>query len=260
MARSLVHRGREVGRRADLADADARAEVRGLHEAGETRRRGDSRRHRGRPDPPLAAEHDRVLDDGQTVRAEEAFHRRLVHPDGGGRHAGADVGEVREFEHTLDRPVFAVRAVEHDEHDVELAAEAGGKAAGLGQVGERGAGDGRRAGALDQRLLDGTGRVGRGQGHARLRGERAERVAPGEPAAVARDADGDDLVAGLRERPHHRRGRRQRHLVLARPAAEDHPDAEGHPPLFYRARAARQRRQSARRRPMSASAPRSLGR
>jgi hypothetical protein len=44
---------------------------------------------------------------------------RLVHAGGGAEHAGADVGDVGEFEEALDGAVFAEGAVEDGEDDVQ---------------------------------------------------------------------------------------------------------------------------------------------
>ena len=68
---------------------------------------------------PVALQHHLVVADRQPARGEHQFHRRLVHADGRGEHAGADVGDVRELEQALHGAVLAVRPVQHREHDIE---------------------------------------------------------------------------------------------------------------------------------------------
>src|SRR5256712_848188 len=153
VARRLVERPGQGVRVADLADPDRRAEIRRLDEAGEAEGLRDPARDAlGRP-PPFVTGHHEVLDDGQAVGLEHRLHRRLVHPDRGGEHARADVGQVGELEDALDRAVLAVRAVEHDDDDVEVAHLGGETPRGVrpGEGPPRRAVD--RGGAVGQRPL-----------------------------------------------------------------------------------------------------------
>src|SRR5438876_1262148 len=226
VARRPVERPGQGARVADLADPDGRAEIRRLDEAGEAEGLRDPARDAlGRP-PPFVAGHHEVLDDGQAVGLEHRLHRRLVHPDGGGEHARADVGQIGELEEALDRAVLSVRAVEHDDDDVEAAQLDGEAAGGLGpgEARRRGAVDG--LGATGERLLDRAGGIVRGQRHTRLGRERPQRVAAHDPAPVARDPDRHHRVTARLERPDDRGRGRERDLVLPRPAAEDDAHAE----------------------------------
>ena len=54
---------------------------------------------------------------------EEMLHGVFVHAGGGAEDAGADVGDVGEFEEALDGAVFAEGAVEDGEDDVERLGE-----------------------------------------------------------------------------------------------------------------------------------------
>ena len=55
----------------------------------------------------------------QAGGGEELLHDGLVHAGGGAEDAGADVGDVGEFEEALDGAVLAEGAVEDGEDDVE---------------------------------------------------------------------------------------------------------------------------------------------
>jgi hypothetical protein len=178
------------------------------------------------PGPPVAAHDDDVLDDRQPVRAEDGLHGRLVHAHGRREHAGADVRDVGDLEQPLDRAVLSVWPVQRDEHHVEpLAQLARHTPGGLGAH-ERGGRVAQHAfGAVGQRLLDGAGPVAVGQRDARLLGQGPHGIAADDPAAVARDADGHDVVAPLLERGDHRGGGSQRHLMLARAPTKDHSHA-----------------------------------
>ena len=145
------------------------------------------------------------------MRREHGLHRRLVHADGGGQHAGADVRHVRQLEHSLDGAVLAIGAVQHDDDHVETRAQlrghpAGGLDADECVGGERGVGALR---AIGEGFLDGAGGVTARQADARLRGQRAERIAADDPATVTADPDGDDDMAPMLERRDHRGGGRE---------------------------------------------------
>ena len=68
---------------------------------------------------PVALQNHFVVAERQPARGEDQLHRRLVHADGRGEHAGADVGDVRELEQALHGAVLAVRPVQHRKHDIE---------------------------------------------------------------------------------------------------------------------------------------------
>src|SRR5262245_17240126 len=225
--RGFVERDAERLRVMDFADADAGAEVRRLHEVRKAELARDTGAHGGGILTPLPTRHHEVLDDRQAVGAEDGLHGGFVHAHGGGQHAGADVGNVSELEESLDRPVLAVRAVEHDDDDVEALAQFHRQAPCRLGPRERGLATGQaRLRAVRQRLLDVTRRVAGGQPDARLRGERPQRIAAHHPAAVARDAERYHLMAAALQRGDDRGGGRQRDLVLSRAAAEDDADTQ----------------------------------
>ena len=68
---------------------------------------------------PVPPQQDVVLHDRQPARGEQHLHHRLVHPDGCGEDAGADIGNVGELEQTLQGAVFSVGAVHDREDQVE---------------------------------------------------------------------------------------------------------------------------------------------
>src|SRR5437867_2097955 len=239
----------EPGDRVDLVDEDPIALEKEVHPRHAGAVDGAVRLERERADPPgrlgrkwgwhreprlairvlrrVVVELARVRDlAGQAVGLEHRLHRRLVHPDRGGQHPRADVGQVGELEETLDRAVLAVRAVEHDDDDVEVAHLGGEAPGGLGpgEARRRGAVDG--LGAVGQRLLDFAGAVVRGQRDARLGGERPQGIAAHDPAPVAGDPDRHHGVAARLERRDDRGRGREGDLVLPRPAAEDDAHAQ----------------------------------
>src|SRR6266404_4809541 len=90
--------GGEILGSLDLADADARAQVGRLDEAGEADLAADTARDRAGLPPPVVPTHRGVLDDRKIVGAEEVLHRDLVHADRGGEHAGAGVGDAGQLQ------------------------------------------------------------------------------------------------------------------------------------------------------------------
>ena len=108
----------------DFADADRGAQVRGLDEERVVAERLlDEARASfgiGRHSPRSRVTCGRL---GQASGGEEALHGVLVHAGGGAEDAGADVGDVGEFEEALDGAVFAEGAVEDGEDDVERCGE-----------------------------------------------------------------------------------------------------------------------------------------
>src|SRR6266508_2926155 len=224
---SEIYRGGQRSRLAHLADPDARAQVRGLDEAGKADGLGYTRRDAiGRGAPLVSGDHD-VLDDGQAVSLEHSLHRDLVHPDGGGKNARADVRNVGELEKALDRAVLAVRTMQHDHDHVESLAELGWETAGgLGACEALNGGALDGFGAVRESLLHGPVGVVRRERDARLGRERPQGIAADDPAPVASDADRDDGVTPLLERGDHRRRGGERHLVLPGAAAEDDAHAQ----------------------------------
>jgi len=208
----------------DLRDADARAEVRRLDEERRRQARQQRRTDAGAVARPLGAQHHRVVDLRQAVLREDDLHHPLVHADGRGEHAAADVGQVGELEQALHGAVLAVGTVEDREDDVQahalhdgaaaVAAIDGAPAIGAVDAEERLvarprhqvdlAGEARRPAGLEPRVLD----------HFRRR-HRARRALGQCPAPVLLDADRYRLVAMAIEVREDRCGGRQRHLVLA---------------------------------------------
>ena len=177
-----------------LRDADARAHVRRLDEAREAEllRGGLDER----VDIVAVAQRE-VRRDREPGAHERALHHDLVHADRGAEHTGADVRQARELEQALHRAVFAVRTVQHRQHDVD--ADVRGRSV--------------RAPGCDDELA--TARFGRGphrvafdreRGGQRVasRFEHRLRVGREHPRTVGRDADRHDLVPVGIERLRHR--------------------------------------------------------
>ena len=143
----------------------------------------------------------------QAGGSEELLHGGLVHAGGGAEDAGADVGDVGEFEEALDGSVFAEGAVEDGEDDVEGLGEG---AVLLGDVGASGELDGFGFRCFEQ---DWSGFC--------VAGEEAMGFAGGEPLALLGDADGDYFVLCAIDGVQDRGGGEEGDLVLAGAAAEE---------------------------------------
>ena len=165
----------------------------GLDEDREVQRL-DRVHRRGLVPAPLAVGDHRVRADGQPGTGEDDLHVVLVHARGGGEHARTDIADVGELEHPLQGAVLAVGAVQQREDDVHLTQ-------GLQSL--PGAVHGQCA-LPDARRED---HLGAGVGDLRrLRGR--ERQAPGvvvdeDPATLAGDPHGDDVVDVAVDRPQH---------------------------------------------------------
>jgi hypothetical protein len=181
---------------AGLADADGAALVGGLDEAGEA----EAGVHVVDDLVALVqgAEVGGVeLDprddgDGGSWWCRTCLKRGLVHAQGGGEHAAADVGQAEDLEQALEGAVLAVRAVQDREH--EVGAEGEEVAHGLAVADDAG-----------ERGVDRSG----------------------APAAVAADAEQDRCEAIAVERGEHLGRAAQRDLVLRAAAAEDEEEALG---------------------------------
>jgi hypothetical protein len=130
--------------------------------------------------------------DGGILVVQEVLEEGLVHAQGRGEHAAADVGEAEHLEQALEGAVLAVRAVQDREH--EVGAEGQEVAHGLAVADDAGERDLGRA---------------------------------GPPAAVAADAEEDGGVTRAVEGREHLGRAAERDLVLRAAAAEDEEEALG---------------------------------
>ncbi len=214
-----IHRGGEFAAVVDFADADGGAEIRGFYEEGVGELLFDALDAALGVGLPLAAEEGDVRRLGQAGGGEELLHCVLVHAGGGAEDAGADVGDVGEFEEALDGAVFAEGAVEDGEDDVEGLGEGavllreGG--ASLSQIGACVECDGFGGGAFLQ--------CWRGFCVAC---QQALRISGGEPLALLGDADGDDFVLCAVDGFEDGGGGEEGDFMLAGAAAEEDADAE----------------------------------
>ena len=147
----------------------------------------------------------------QASGGEELLHGGLVHAGGGAEDAGADVGDVGEFEEALDGSVFAEGAVEDGEDDVEGLGEG---AVLPGDIGAGGELDGFGFGCFEQ---DWRGFC--------VAGEEAMGFAGGEPLALFGDGDGDYFVLLFIDGFEDAGGREEGDFVLAGAAAEEDANA-----------------------------------
>ena len=113
-----------------LADADGAAEVSGLDEDGIGEGLFDEADGAFGVGAPLAAQQRDVRRLWQAGGGEETLHGVLIHGGGGAEDAGADVGDVRELEESLDGAIFAEGAVQDGKDDIERLSE---RVGGLGE-------------------------------------------------------------------------------------------------------------------------------
>src|SRR5215218_383117 len=192
-----------------LVDADTRAQVRGLDEAGISKGALDLPNQSAPLILPLAAGEAQPLDLREAVVGEDLLHGQLVHPDGARQDPAPHVGDACELEHALDRAVLPVGPVQNWEDNVY--------------------------GAKGCRYLLFRSRHGTGGSVGDLippRLQLAHGVVRGDPASLPGYAYGDYLVAP-REGLHDGARRGKGDLVLPAPAAEDHhhPNQRAAPPL-----------------------------
>ena len=125
-------------------------------------------------------------DDGQAGGGEHGLHGGLVHADGAAEDAGADVGDVCEFEEALDGAVFAEGAVKDGKNGVEGGGVKVWRGLGFGLL------------VWDERSGDGIDRGGMcfagGEFRGRVAVEQGLGVRAAEPLAGLGDADGNDFV------------------------------------------------------------------
>jgi hypothetical protein len=67
-----------------------------------------------------------VFNDRQSCSAEQRLHYIFIHARRRTEHPSTNVRQIREFEEALDRAVFAERAMENWEDDVDIDCSIGG--------------------------------------------------------------------------------------------------------------------------------------
>ena len=140
------------------------------------------------------------------VSGQHVLGHRFVHADRRSQNSGADIGEIEQFEQTLDRAVLSHRAVEQRQDDRG--------AGGCGRHENRSRRNWQSVGFETFRQLSGLALEG---------GHRAFGQMPG---SVAVDTDRRDVVAGAIDGPQDVGGRHARHVVFGRSAAEDDDEIE----------------------------------
>ena len=155
----------------------------------------------------------------QADRGEELLHDGLVHACGGAEDAGADVGDVGEFEEALDGAVFTEGAVKNGEDDVE------GLGEGAVLLGEGCASLNKIGAGFECDGFTGDAFLHCWRGFC-VACEEVLGAAGGEPLALLGDADGDDFVLGLVDGFEDGGGGEEGDFVLAGAAAEEDSDTE----------------------------------
>ena len=231
-----------------LRDSDRRPQVCGLYENGIFQLTLDPLLHFFRFALELAAQHGHVFHHGQSSRAEQRLHNVFIHARGRTEDAGANVGDVGQFEQTLNRPIFAEGSVQHGEDNIYVNG-AIGCSTERGTIGLKG----RQSSIVPRRFRKHYHRLARGQqrrSRSRLRIARAKLrrlcgtdtpfgsaqdrlirmpfalqqslgVFRREPAAVFRNADRDHFVFRFIHCVQNRRRRQQRHFMLAAASAKE---------------------------------------
>ena len=62
-----------------------------------------------------------IRNDGQTGSFIELFGNRFIHGQGTSQHSGSLIGNVQQFEQTLNSSIFAIWSVQDDQRKVDLA-------------------------------------------------------------------------------------------------------------------------------------------
>ena len=71
---------------------------------------------------PVRAQDELPGNNGKARVAKQALHHILIHAGRGGEHSGSDVGNIRQFQKSLDRTVLAKGSVQDGENDVDVPA------------------------------------------------------------------------------------------------------------------------------------------
>src|SRR6185369_9787342 len=122
----LVDRGPKLFWCTSLRDSYRRSKIGGLHEHWKLQPTGYAFLAFLRIRFPVATEDCYVFNDRQSGSAEQRLHYIFIHARGRTEHPSTDVRQIREFEEALDRAVFAERAMENWEDDVDIDCSIGG--------------------------------------------------------------------------------------------------------------------------------------
>src|SRR5580704_7705761 len=207
------------GRVGGLDDADGGAEVGGLDEEREAQRGGGFLEEVAGPGGAVG---DAPGGDGEAVVVEDRLGDALVHADGGGENAGADVGDAERLEVALDDAVLAEGAVQHGEDD----RIGGGRREAGGETVEQ------RVGEVAEEV------VGRREGAVGVAGRDVDEYGAGvDPYLVVGQADRGDGPAAVQRGLHDAARRDARHFVLGGRTPVDDGQLSGagfwHRPRLY---------------------------
>src|ERR1039458_7253438 len=190
---------------------------------------------------PGAAQNGDMLHDGYSGGNKQRLHDVFVHARSRAQHARAHISDVGQFEKTLNRSVFAERAVQHRENNIDVDGAIAGAPCErrIRLKGDKSALPVHRLRRYHHRLSPSQHRRGLSGFRvastqvARLKDQLALQQVLGvlrrEPAPVLGDADGHDFVFVFVDGLEHRRGREQRNLMLPAPPAKKTSD----PKLFH---------------------------
>jgi len=158
---------------------------------------------------PVDVAEPEEIDGGDALLAADMLLDDLVHGHGRAEHAGADIGDIHQFEQPLQGAIFAEGSVQGGKNHIQLfnRQQAGGA-------------------LLHQQLMAaGVGGKQGGQAGAMVL-EFCERIFTRNPCSLLGDADGNDLVLVFVQRLDDRGGGDQGDLMLTRPAAKDDPHTQ----------------------------------
>ena len=117
--RRQIQCGRQFPRVMNLADPHGRSPVHRLHKQRVGQFLFNLRADDVRITFPVRAEDEFPGNNGKVRVAEQALHHILIHACRGGKHAGSDVGNIRQFQKSLDGTILAKGPVQDGENDVE---------------------------------------------------------------------------------------------------------------------------------------------
>lgn len=197
-----------------LADADARTEVGGLHDDGVAELAFHLLYDGVAAREPFLVGEPYIVDHRDAALTEYHLHRYLIHAVGRREGVASGVGDADSVEQTLEDAVFAVGAVKHGHHHMNLVDHRalGAEKAALGLV------------EVIVAVFGAHEHLGAPLGesfHVAVVAD-FKQFGAGEPASLLGDIDGDDVVFLAVESVDGLQGGNDRNLMLHTAAAEKH--------------------------------------
>ena len=115
---SFLHRFFKLGAVAGLGNANRGAQVGRLDEQGIGSNQFGFSNDRGKISPDLLTGEHAIGEHGDSERLNDLLANCLVHGDGRTKNAGADVGDILDFQQALQGAILTISAVENREDNI----------------------------------------------------------------------------------------------------------------------------------------------